>query len=245
MTLTAAGPAGTVTDPFAGTGPADDGAELSFPADRYSAVGATEQDVADLTAYFDSLTRTEQRDALAWHDERSDEQLAESLATFRQARDAFTGLGGLTAEQLAELAALSDDERAQLAELSGAEQPDADEQAAYDALSDDEKAALAALTPEQLAELRPEPADAGAEPVADASAAPAGTSDAEQPDSGAQTGDETSFSTKQIADLTIEEVDALIASGTITAEQALTAELARGDKARKTLVDKLTAATTG
>lgn len=241
MTLTAAGPAGTAHDPFAGT-PLDDGAELVFPAERYAAVGATEQDVADLSAYFDSLTRAERRGALAWHDERSDEQLAESLAAFRSARDAFAGLGGLSDEQLAELAALSDDERAALAELAG--QSDADEQAAYDALSDDEKAALAALTPEQLAELKPETVADGATSAGDGSAAPAGTSDAGQPDSGAQTpadGEKPRFTTDEIADLTIPQVEALIAKGDVTAADALAAEQARGDKARPTLIEKLTA----
>lgn len=244
MTLTAAGPAGTAHDPFAGT-PVDDGAELVFPAERYAAVGATEQDVADLSAYFDSLTRQEQRAALTWHDANDDEQLAESLDRFRTARDAFAGLGGLTDEQRAELEALSDDDRAALAELVAADRQTAEaEQAAYDALSEDEKAALAALTPEQLAELRPEPVADGATPDAQTSAAPAGTSDAGQPESGAQTAAEPEkprFTTDEIADLTIPQVEALIAKGEVTAADALTAEQARGEKARPKLIEKLTA----
>lgn len=278
MTLTAAGPAGTAHDPFAGTAP-DDGAELAFPAERYTAIGATEQDVADLTDYFDSLTRQERREALAWHDARDDEQIAGSLARFREARDAFAGLGGLTDEQLAELAALSDDEREALTALASeaAEKQATDaealaaltpeqvaelealsederaalagmvaEQAAYDALSDTEKAALAALTPDQLAELRPEPAAAGAEPAAEPVPAPAATSGADDAQGAAQTaaqptGEKTEFSTEDIADLTIAQVEAVIGRGEVTAAQALAAEQARGEKARPRLVEKLTA----
>lgn len=212
MTLTVNGPAGTPHDPFAGSR-SDGGEVLSLPLDRYSEVGADEATLDDLQTYFAGLTREEQREAVAWHEDQTDEELAASLSRFVEARDAYTALGGLTDE----------------------------EREALDALSEEDREALAALTPEERASLTTGQ-EAPVAPVQGPDGAPAGETTPET-GTGEQGAPEQTFTTTQIGDLTIPEVEALIDSGEVTAEQALAAEVARGDKARSSLVDKLTKTT--
>lgn len=265
MTITAGGPAGTAHNPFAGSA-RDVGDVPAFPAERYTAIGASEEEVTDLSSYYDSLSRQERRDAIVWHDEQTDDQLRESLDRFREARDAYAALGGLTDEQRAELEALTDEQRAELAELAQAQAASAAEkQAAYDELPQEDKDALAALTDEQRAELAtladappttPEQAayDALSQEDKDALAqltegqraaldelnAPPVVEQAAPSGDGADEQPAT-FSTEQIADLRIDEVMELVDAGSVTAEAALAAETARGDDARPTLIKRLSA----
>lgn len=238
MTLHAAGPAGTGHDPFVGA-PADAGEPLTLPAERYRELGATDAELAELQTYFGHLTRAEQRDAVAWHDEIDDVELVASIARFREVRDALVALGGLTDEQRAELDALTEEERDALA-----------------ALTPEERAELVALTPPAGAEgdaAGSDGAPAGEQPGEQQSAAQAGAQeapadDAAQPDGQLPAGDPSAgqeppadpFTPEHIGALTIPQIEQAIADGTVTAEVVLAAERSRGAEARKTLIAKLT-----
>lgn len=265
MTLTAAGPAGTAHNPFAGGSPV--AAEpVAFPADRYLSVGATPEEVEELSAYFSALTRAERRDAAAWHDEVGDEELTASLGRFREVRDALLALGGLTDEERAVLDGLTEEQRDDLADyvtsvraLDGLTEEEVgalasltdDDRAVLDALTDEERTALEGLTAEDVAALTAStPVQEGEEtpeaevPAGDADEA---TETPEEAPGGGETSteqqpDETqTFTTKDIADLNMAEVEALVAGGMVTAGDALIAESARGDKARPRLIERLNA----
>lgn len=230
MKLTPFGPAGTAHDPFAGE-PVDPGEQLDFPADRYAAIGASEEETVELADYFASLSRKEQREALAWHEEQTDEELTESLSRYRAGRDALVALGGLSEEERGKLAELSEEDRQVLAELDDEQR---EELVAYGealdelaGLSEEDRAAVA-----ELAQNAQESAQAGA-------GAPDGDSGAQTPQEGGSEAP-AEFTTEQIADLTIKQVQEQVEAGTVSAQAALDAETARGDEARSSLVDWLT-----
>lgn len=255
--LSAAGPAGTVTDPFVGDPYA--GVVPEFDAELWRAAGATDDELMQLTASFDELEPGVRRRVVGWIRQLDSDALTEVVQDWRaeqtgRQRDAEQqaaydalpqqdkdALAALTPDDVQELAALDERGRAELAALAeapAATPVDADHSGGGtdqgDAQGGEQPSSETADgdAPPETAPADEPPIEGQPEPGVDPDA-PDSTSTEQQDEQTA------TFLTDDVADLTIKEVLTQVGNDPTRAAAALSAEQARGDAARPNLLKKL------
>lgn len=222
--LSAAGPAGTTTDPFVGT-PVGGFAVPEFDADLWREAGATDEELEYLAGAFEQLPVEGRRQIAGWSAESDAGELAEALEQWRsvqadlqaaqvQRQEAYDAL---PEQDRAVLEALSDEDRAALAELAAA-----GSEADGETVPDDGE------SPPETPPVNAPPIEGDPAPAVDPEA------DTKQlPDKS------VTFAGGDIGDLTIKQVLEHVGDDKQLAAVAIEAEQAREDDARSSLLAHL------